>query len=292
MLPSIEDLKLVAADSALFQILFIILVTLLLQMALRPVIRLVIKTVVHRRVYSVEADLEKRRHTLYGVFYTSALVIVWFVAGLTILDRVGVNIGVVMTGAGLFGVVFGFGAQKVVQDFVSGMFVIGENQYRVGDIVQLTVGGVPISGTVDEITLRATKLRDLDGNLHVVSNGSYQVATNLSFEYANVNVDLTVNYEADVDKIEGIINQVGESMQQDEEWGKVIFEPIKFLRVNDFSERGIEIKSLGKVEPAEQWAVAGEFRRRIKQEFDKEGIKAPYPRVSISQAVSGVDVAS
>lgn len=282
-IPSVEELILVAEDNSLFQSLFIIFIALLVQIALRPIMRLVVKSTIQKRRYTKKADLEKRQETIYSVLITASLVIVWFVTGLMVLDRLGVNIGVLMTGAGLFGIVFGFGAQKVVQDFVSGFFVIGENQYRVGDIVQLQVNGTAISGTVEELTLRVTKLRDLDGNLHVISNGSYQAATNLSYKYANVNVDITIGFTEDVDKIEKIINRVGESMKEDADWGEVIFEPIQFLRINEFLEHGMQIKSLGKVEPAEQWAVSGEFRRRIKREFEKEGIDIPYPRIVISE---------
>lgn len=234
---------------------------------------------IKRRKISVED--QKRVDTLTSLFRTASMLVIWVVAFFMILRQVGVDIAAVMTGAGLLGLIVGFGAQSAVKDFLAGVSIIVENQYRVGDIVTLVVGGKEVSGVVEDLTIRITKMRDLDGKLHFVPNGSSQVVTNHTFEYANVNVDIGVSYEADIDKIERVINDVGTALAGDKDWKKDIIEPIQFLRVDAFDDSSVRIKSLGKVLPSKQWAVAGEFRRRLKRAFDEEGVTIPFPQIVV-----------
>lgn len=131
--------------------------------------------------------------------------------------------------------------------------------------------------------MRITKLRDLDGNLHIVSNGSVGVITNMTFKYANVNVDIPVTYTTDIDKAKKVINEVGIELAGDEAMGKDITEAIQFLRVDRFDASVMIIKALGKVTAGTQWDVAGEFRRRIMIAFDKKGIEIPYPQVVVHE---------
>jgi small conductance mechanosensitive channel len=126
--------------------------------------------------------------------------------------------------------------------------------------------------------VRITRLRDLDGNLHVVQNGSVTTATNLSLGFANVNIDIGVSYDTDIDKLEKIINKLGEQLAQDENHKDNILEPIAFLRLDSFGDSSVNVKALGKVKPGTQWEIAGEFRRRLKKEFDKNGIEIPFPQ--------------
>jgi small-conductance mechanosensitive channel len=231
--------------------------------------------------YGTHLDEEKREHTLVSLFRTAAAVAIWLVAIIVILWQLNINLAALMTGAGLIGIIVGFGAQSAIRDFLAGIFIIAENQYRVGDIVTLHTGSNDISGVVEDITIRITRLRDLDGNMHIVQNGSPIVVTNLTFDYANVNVDVSVAYESDVDKVEKVMNKVGQDMAEDELWKEHIVEPIQFLRVDGFEDSAVRIKALGKVEPAKQWDVAGEFRRRIKRAFEKNGIQIPFPQVVV-----------
>lgn len=273
-------------DNPLIQILLTFTITLVVHIVLRAVIGMVVERLAHQHQYRSELDEYKRAKTLKGVMRTLVAVLLWIVAILIMLQQAGVNLATLATGAGLFGVIFGFGAQSAVKDFVSGLCIIGENQYRVGDIIKLQVGSVAISGTVEELTIRITRLRDLDGNVHTVSNGTPTAVTNLSYEYANVNINIGVSYDADIDTVEKVINQVGQAMLQDEKWAADIFEPITFLRVDDFGDSAVRVKALGKVEPAAQWAVAGEFRRRIKPAFDAAGVNIPYPHLVVQQVTS------
>ena len=187
------------------------------------------------------------------------------------------------TGAGLLGAIIGFGAQDSIRNILSGIFIIAENQYRIGDIVSLRVASKDVSGTVEDVSIRITRLRDLDGNTHIIPNGSIMVTSNLSFDFANVNIDVGVGYEADIDHVEKVINMVGKKLAEDEQWKQHIFEPIQFLRVDAFDESSVRVKALGKVEPAQQWGVAGEYRRRLKKAFEKESIKIPYNQVVIRE---------
>lgn len=271
----------VFAENTLLQVLLTILVALVAQIVVRRIIKVFVRRALHANRYLNTVDREKQSNTLIGVLGTTAALVIYVIAIIVMLGLLQFNLATLATGAGLFGVIFGFGAQSVIKDFVTGLFIIGENQYRVGDIVKMQVSGVEISGEVEDLTIRITRLRDLNGNLHIISNGTAEMVTNLSYKYANVNVDIQVPYATDVDTLEGVINGVGAALASDRQWKKVIFEPIQFLRVDDFTDAGMRIKALGKVLPAEQWAVAGEFRRRLKKAFDAEGVRIAYPRIAI-----------
>ena len=281
--------KHIVAATNFFDILIVkIALTILIAIVVSFLIKYIIKFLVGRFVQSASKlthtshiDKKKCSKTLVSVFNASALVIIWITALMTIVKLSGIDLTPLMTGAGLFGVVISFGAQSTIRDILAGIFIIAENQYRVGDIISVYSGGQTLSGSVEEITLRITKIRDIDGNLHIIRNGSSEAMTNRTFKYANVNIDLNVAYEADMSDVEKVINQVGEEMNKDEKWSKVILEPIKFLRVDEFEDSTIRVKSLGKVEAAEQWSVAGEFRRRIKIAFDKNNISFPYNQLVV-----------
>jgi small conductance mechanosensitive channel len=137
---------------------------------------------------------------------------------------------------------------------------------------------------VESVTIRITRLRDLDGALHIVRNGDISVATNLSFGYSNVNVDLRVSYDSDVDKVAEIINKVGSEMAAEEVWQERIVEAIQFLRVDSFGHSSVHIKALGKVLPGAQWDVAGEFRKRIIPGFKAAGVEIPLPQRVVHKA--------
>lgn len=262
----------------------VLLIVIVVQMVASTVVGMLVRQLVSRRKFASPEDEKKREDTLVHIFRTFAAVVVWVVGALLVLAQLNVNIAALATGAGLLGIVVGFGAQKMIQDFLAGLFVIIENQYRVGDIVTLNAGGIAVSGVVEDISVRITRLRDLDGNLHIVQNGAPIVVTNLSIGFANVNVDVGVSYDADVDKVESIINHIGEDMSKDEKWAESILEPIQFLRVDSFGDARVNIKALGKVRPGMQWDVAGEYRRRLKKAFYKNGIEIPFQQVVVHQA--------
>ena len=197
-----------------------------------------------------------------------------------IVQELGVDIGPLVAGASVIGVALGFGAQSLVKDFVSGLFIIMENQYRVGDVVDLAGE----SGTVQAITMRETILRNLDGHVVHIPNGSIEVARNMTMEFANIIMDLGVSYDSDITKVEKVINEVGEKMMEDEEWEALIIEQPKYQRVQNFGASEVVVRMKAKVSPGMQWRVAGELRKRIKVAFDKNKIEIPFPQRVVHQA--------
>jgi len=222
----------------------------------------------------------KRQNTLIGVFVGALKVIVWLVAIMMILPELGINVGPILAGAGILGVALGFGAQYMIRDFLAGLFIIIENQYREGDVVCLD----GTCGLVEDINLRKTILRDLDGIVHHVPNGEIKKASNLSKQFARVNLNIGISYKENLDKVIGVINKVGKELAEDPQWKDLILKPPQFLRVDDFGESAMIIKILGETKPLKQWDVTGELRKRIKTTFDKEGIEIPFRQITIHQA--------
>jgi small-conductance mechanosensitive channel len=220
---------------------------------------------------------EKRKKTLEGVLGSTINIVIWVMAGLMIISEFGINIGPLLAGAGILGVAVGFGAQYMIRDFLAGLFIILEDQYRVGDVVCFdgTCGGV------EEINLRRTILRDLDGVQHIIPNGEIKKASNLTKGFARVNLNVGVAYKENIEKVIKILNQVGQKLAEDSQWKADITKPPRVLGVDDFADSAVIIKILGETKPLRQWDVTRELRKRIKIAFDKEGIEIPFPQMSV-----------
>jgi len=243
--------------------------------------KLVRKAVVGSRHSSAEAE-KKREDTLIKVFSGTFKVLIWIAAFLMILSEFGMDIGPLLAGAGIAGLAFGFGGQYLIRDIISGLFIIMENQYRVGDVVCFN----ETCGVVEDMNLRLTKLRDLDGIVHHIPNGEIKKASNLSKEFARVNLNVGVSYDSKLEHVIEVINRVGMNLASDPAWKNKIIKAPEFLRVDNFGDSSIDVKILGEVKPLEQWAVTGELRKRLKVEFDKEGIEIPFPQRVIYQRKS------
>jgi len=259
-------------------ILIIIVVGAVLWFALNRFIPRVLRRVVAQTGYKESKEgLEKRTNTLLSIFKGLARVLIIIVVVVMILDEVGVPIAPVLAGFGIAGVAVGFGAQYLIRDLIAGIFIILENQYRVGDVVKVA----DISGVVEHVTLRKTVLRDLDGIVHHVPNGEIKTASNYTRHFSRVNLDISVAYDTDLDHAISVINRVGKELAEDGKWRKVIKSPPQVLRVNNLGDSGIDIKILGDVKPMEQWAVMGQLRLRLKKAFDAEGIEIPWPHTKL-----------
>ncbi|MDQ3158924.1 MAG: mechanosensitive ion channel family protein [bacterium] len=256
-------------------ILLVILGVVLLRMVLRYVISRVVKTAVKADKSITAFEEEEREQTVIAIINSLLTIILWSLAVLLIVFRLGVDFAPLIVGASALGLIIGFGAQDLVKDALAGFYIIVENQYNVGDIVE--IGGV--SGTVQKISIRSTVLRDLDGYVHHVANGKTGVATNKTSEFSRVNINLGVDYNTDIDKVEKVINKVGSELALDKNFADAIEEAPTFRRVSEFTDSAMILKIVGKTLPGKQWKVAGEFRKRIKIAFDKNGIEIPYPRV-------------
>ncbi len=221
----------------------------------------------------------KREDTLIRIASTTFDILILLVGGLIILSELGLDITPLLAGAGIVGVAVGFGGQYLIRDLIAGTFIILENQYRVGDVV--CIGGK--CGLVEDISLRTTILRDLDGTVHFVPNGEVKVASNLTKEYARVNLDIGISYDADLEKVEKVVNKLGEEMARDKAWKDKILKPPAFVRVDEFADSAVIIKILGETVALTQWEVMGEFRKRLKIAFDKNGIEIPFPQRVVHQ---------
>ncbi len=220
---------------------------------------------------------EKRRDTLVGVLRWIGRILIILIALLMILSEIGIDIGPVLAGFGIAGIAVGFGAQFLVRDIIAGVFILWENQFRIGDVTRVA----DVTGLVEEITLRKTVLRDLDGIVHHVPNGEVRVASNYSRHYSRVNLDVSVSYDTDLDHAISVINRVGRELAADESWREKFVTPPQVLGVNKFGDSGIDIKILGDVKPGEQWAIMRELRLRLKKAFDAEGIEIPWPHTKV-----------
>jgi len=196
------------------------------------------------------------------------------VVGTMMLDQVGVNIAPIIASAGIVGVALGFGAQSLVKDFLSGIFIIFEDQYGVGDIVDL---GEAV-GTVEAVSLRVTRLRGIDGTVWYVPNGEILRVGNQSQNWSRTVLDVGVAYSEDLTRVRAVLEDIAHGMWEDEEYrGQVIEEP-SVWGVQDLAADQVTVRLVLKTTPGAQWAVAREMRQRIKARFDHEGIESPYPQ--------------
>ncbi len=225
---------------------------------------------------------KKREDTLIRIFAGSLGIVVGIVALLMILQEIGVAIAPLLAAVGIAGLAFGFGGQYLIRDLISGLFIIMENQYRVGDVVCFN----GTRGLVEDISLRMTTLRDLDGTVHHIPHGEIKRVSNLSKYFARVNLNIGISYSSNLEQVISVVNKVGKELAEDLEWKEYILKPPQFVRVDDFGDSAIIIKILGETKPLKQWDVAGELRKRLKIAFDREGIEIPFPQRVVHQTKS------
>ena len=243
--------------------------------------KLIRKIVVSGHFLSKKSE-KMREDTLIRIFSGSLSILIWILAFLMVLQEVGFAIGPILAAAGIAGLAFGFGGQYLIRDLISGLFIIMENQYRVGDVVCFD----GTCGLVEDISLRMTTLRDLDGIVHHVPHGEIKRVSNLSKYFARVNLNIGISYNSNLEQVISVVNKVGQELANDPAWKEFILKPPQFLRVDDFGDSAITIKILGETKPLKQWDVTGELRKRIKIAFDREGIEIPFPQRVIHQAKS------
>ena len=241
---------------------------------LPPIVR---RGVARTRYKESKEGLDKRTNTLVSIFRGVGRVFIVIVAMMMVLSEVGIAVAPVLAGFGIVGVAIGFGAQYLIRDLIAGIFIILENQYRVGDVARVA----DIAGLVEEVTLRKTVLRDLDGIVHYVPNGEIRTASNYTRHFARVNLDISVGYGTDLDHAISVINRVGQELAADENWTKLVIGAPQALGVNKLGDSGIDIKIMGDIKPMQQWAVMRELRLRLKKAFDAEGIEIPWPHTKV-----------
>lgn len=217
----------------------------------------------------IPGEREKRARTLSSVTVKISGLVLFFVGLFMVLEELGYSLTPVITGIGISGIAIGLGAQGLVKDTINGLFILGENQFRQGDFV--TVAGV--SGTVEDINLRRTLLRDIDGTVHVVPNSAIVIASNHTRDYSGVNVLVLLALGADLDRALAVAGQVGEELAAEPRFAADIVEPPHPARIEAIDEKGVTVRVLGRVRPGRAGAVTFEYRRLLKQAFDAEGIR-------------------
>lgn len=228
-------------------------------------------------------DIEKRQATLVILFKNLWRVLVISGGTLTLFSAIfpGVSLAPLFASAGIVGVALGFGAQSLVKDFISGIFIISENQYRVGDIVEIEGFG----GTVERIGARSTVLRDADGQVHYFPNGMVQHVINKTMGYSRARLTIGVHPSSDIDEIIALINETGEKLANEEKWKSKILEAPSFVSIGDFTATAVNLLISAKTQPSDQWSVAAEMRRRLLFEFEKNNIElgVSYPTLPVKK---------
>jgi small conductance mechanosensitive channel len=239
---------------------------------LSRLIKQIIKGARHREWH--RKDIEKRQNTLVQLFATIWRLVVILSVTYAVLQAlfgaaVSNTFAPLFASAGIIGIAVGIGAQSLIKDFLSGIFIISENQYRVGDIVDIEGA----SGTVERIGTRSTILRDVDGNVHYFPNGMVQHVINKTMGYSMARFSVSLHPSTDIEKISEIIDEIGNALAKEEAWEHKILEAPNFISIGDFNGNAVEVIVAGKTQPSDQWAVIAEMRRRLLDRFEQEGVK-------------------
>jgi small conductance mechanosensitive channel len=259
------------------KLLLIILGTLLLNELAKRLSRRIAKFVVFAGERGSFFDRQNRADTLSGVFRNAASLAVITGGTLMLLDAMGIPVVPLLGGAAIFGLAVAFGAQNLIRDYFSGFMVLMEDQYGVNDVIR--VG--EISGQVEEITLRMTRLRDLEGIVHFIPHGSLNIVSNLSHGWSRALFDVGVAYKENVDEVMKVLVQLSQELRNDPYFGPMVLEGPEMLGVNSFADSAVMIRFHLKTKPLMQWPVRRELNRRIKNRFDELGIEIPFPHQTL-----------
>lgn len=216
---------------------------------------------------------QARFETLKAVFRSIVTALVWFVALVVVLDTIGISLGPLLATAGIAGIAIGFGTQTMVRDFISGFFIVAEDQFGVGDTIDLGGGA---KGVVERVTLRSTHLRDSEGTVWHIANGQITKVANKSQEWARALIDVVLPYDADIDVVSDVMQEVADTMQADTTWSSRILERAEIWGIQEFDADGVHVRMVIKTEPAAQFGVLRELRGRLKSTFDEKGIAFAY----------------
>lgn len=249
-----------------------ILLTLMARLAGRKAITRAIESTDPRSV-----ERSQRLQTLWRVGRRLLYIAIWAVALLMIVAAWGVSIAPFLAVGTVVGLAVGFGGQQLVKDIIAGFFILIEDQFSIGDVVNLA----GVSGTVEDIQLRVTVLRDLEGKRHYIPNGTIGVSTNLTQGFAKVVADIGVAYDSDVERAMAAISDEAALMGAEERWQSLFMEEPVLLGVNELADSAVIIRQVLTVAPDSRWDVRREFLRRVKARLDSEGIEIPYPHQTL-----------
>lgn len=260
-----------------FHTLFILLIAWSSYHLVNYIVERMVKKVIHRGRYGkmTEVDIQKRQTTLIGLIATLFRLIIVVATTMFVIKSLFPNVSYapIFASAGIIGVALGFGAQSLVKDFITGVFIITENQYRVGDIVDIEGA----AGTVEHVGIRSTVIRDVEGNVHYLPNGMIAHVINKTMGFSKVNFTISVKPDTDVDRLTDIINETGEKLAADTKWKDKVTEAPHFVNISGFTRLGMDVLVSGTTTPADQWGVTGELRRRLLVAFNKHKIELASP---------------
>lgn len=223
-------------------------------------------------------DRAKRLKTVLGALRVLAGIVIWVLVGITVLGQLGIAIGPILAGLGVVGVAVGFGAQNLVRDLLGGIFLIVENQLRVGDVVRI---GDAV-GTVEVLNLRITQVRGLDGHLYTVPNGEIKMVENMSMKWSRAIVKVGVAYRSNIERVIEALHKAIEDLKSDETVGPYLIDTPQIKAIDDFAASSLDVALWIKTMPAKQWDTGRMARRYIKKRFDEAGIEIPFPQVTLS----------
>lgn len=225
----------------------------------------------------VNHEASARTRTLLAVARKALAIVLTVVSSLMVLARLGVDIAPLLAGAGVLGLAVGFGSQKLVQDVITGVFILLEDQIAVGDVVNVGDKG----GVVEAVSIRTVRLRDMAGTVHTIPFSAIGIVSNLTKEFSYYVMEVGIAYREDADEVMQVLRDIGTELQLDEEYGPKILEPLDVLGVDAFADSAVVIKARLKTVPIKQWWVGREFNRRMKKRFDELGIEIPFPHTTI-----------
>ena len=230
----------------------------------------------------------QRIGTLTTALSTTGVVVVWTIAILIALEKLGVPLGPLFASAGVAGIALGFGAQSIVKDTLSGFFILLENQFGVGDTVELHTTAGPVTGRVEVLTLRVATLRAFDGTLHIVPNGNIQLVSNKSRGWARAIVDVRFGYSEDIERVRSVLDDLFEQVRSDTTLADWIREGPSVLGVERMGDHGLVVRVVADTRPSKRWDTERALRERIARRLDAEGIRVPVPPT----IVPGADTAA
>ena len=280
MLPGLDDLSFKAlhawAEEHGARLVIVLVAALIANVLLRRVVPRAVRTAILRESsLRNEADLRKRADTLGDVIVKTAGTVVLLICLFVGLDELGYNVAPFLTGLGIGGVALGLGSQSLVRDMITGIFILVENQYGKGDLVQIA----GVQGWVEDVNLRRTVLRDADGTLFTVPNSEVKVAGNLTRGFSGINMLVPLAYAGDLERAIELVDQAGRAVAGDARLTGMVLDAPYAARVESLTDKGVMIRVLGKVAPGAQFEVAGALRRRLKALFDEAGIRFVDPPV-------------
>lgn len=274
---NLSDVDLNTIIVAAIKVAVIVAIVLVLILAMKRMVPKLVKARIPRIREESSEQLAHRSDTVSRLIIQVASAILWLIAIVMILSVVGFDVAPLIAGIGVVGLAIGFAAQNIIRDYLNGLFIVMEDWYRVGEFV--TVSGV--GGIVEQMTLRRTVFREVNGTMHVMPNSQIPVASNWTRDWARIDLSVSVAYRENLEKVFAVINEVCQGLKDDPAWGNELLTTPSAVRVGNLGDNGIDIVIRGDTKPMQQWALTGELRKRIKNRFDEEGIEIPWPHTKV-----------